>query len=321
MSSDALLEKEVNDDDDYSNDSFVSDEDEVDQVMEKSFRGKTAPPRRRTRLISEGRARTKGVLREGERLRSKKHLVPVKIDPDVFGEPRNFGRKAAPPVDSRGRKLGLTDRRQYVRQKKKMRDRLRSVRSTLNNRLHPAVDRKFATRKRGERRKQRVGVVKSRLGPIKMTKSIRGEEFKKPVLVDVAPVRIPSRDEEKDASYEIILTEPPPLSPTQRRAASASASRRVSESEVRSNLLPLVLELCKVMSLHDPDSFGIIRSEDLEESIINVYGESIGAASRMWVLRKFVDREGLVDYSEVAEWIGGSGRRQRHFEEDEGVFK
>ena len=110
----------------------------------------------------------------------------------------------------------------------------------------------------------------------------RGEEFDKPVLIDVVPVKVPSRDdEESDVVNEIILTRPPPLSPTQRRAASASASRRVNETNVRSALLPLVLQLCKVMASYDPDSFGIIHSENLEESLRSVYGaEKVGAASR-----------------------------------------
>ena len=137
------------------------------------------------------RAKTEGI-------RGKKRLVPAKVDPDVFGEPRDFNRKAAPPVDARGKKLGLTARRQYIKQKKKMKNRLRTVRSTLNNRLHPAVDRKLQMRRRKGRRNSKQRVKSSQLG-ILLTESVhrrRGEEFDKPVLIDVDPVKVPSRDEE-----------------------------------------------------------------------------------------------------------------------------
>lgn len=298
-------------DENYSDDSFLDDEEdekEEKEKHEKKIEG-TAFQRRRPgppRFLLERRNRAKS-----EGIRSRKRLTKIKIDPDVFGKPRDFKRIAAPPVDARGKKLDLTARRQYARQKQKLKDRLRTVRSTVSNRLHPAVDRKIRSRKKGRRNsKQRV---KSELG-ILLTDSIhrrRGEEFDKPVLIDVVPVKVPSRDDaESDVINEIILTRPPPLSPTQRRAASASASRRVNETNVRSALLPLVLQLCKVMASYDPDSFGIIHSENLEESLRSVYGaEKVGAASRKWIIRKFADRDGLVDYSEVADWIGGTNSR------------
>ena len=92
------------------------------KAIEKKTRGKTAPTRRRRsgppRFLLERRNRAKT-----EGIRGKERLVPAKVDPDVFGEPRDFNRKAAPPVDARGKKLGLTARRQYIKQKKKMKNR------------------------------------------------------------------------------------------------------------------------------------------------------------------------------------------------------
>lgn len=160
---------------------------------------------------------------------------PMRKDPAVFGEPRMLRPKGRVYRDERGAKLNLVEKHARRRTQRKLRDRIRSAKSTINNRLHPSIDRKFVTRKKSHRR----GSKKSSLSlEIQLNDSMfRHDRFALPeALDDVVSVKGEvSPIEEGDEDHEVTLM-PVSLSPTQRRAASASAMRRSREYDRRWDL-------------------------------------------------------------------------------------
>ena len=185
-------------------------------------------------------------------------------DPDVFGAPRMSSHnkpKSKPYVSVRGNKLNIVDKHAYMRKTRKLRNRVRRAKSTIQNRLHPAVDRLIVSRRGGStagrtKRKKRTQQRGTRPMRIDLDDSIHfNRGFGAPELVHAAPL-VRSHEDDKvadvvggDELLEMLREDEPAisvlttkanasaqrntsldsaraLSPSQRRAAKASASRR-----------------------------------------------------------------------------------------------